>query len=201
MYYNFTKPQNLFDYYHFNNTLSDSMISNIFEIISNLNFAQGNLAEETQDVDHRTSQVKWIKTSKETSDLFLFLANLINHANNEYFNFDIINSPEAVQYTEYNGLDKGKYDWHVDSSSSPDDSYIPIYRKLSLTIQLSDPSEYEGGDLEINIPDPEKNNIIKCPKEKGKIIIFPSYMWHRVTPVTKGVRKSLVWWVGGSPFR
>ena len=194
--HHFNKPQHLFDYYYFHKNLDDSMISNIFETVSQLNYITAKV--KSNDINEiRKSQIKWISFSKETLNLFLSLENLINYANINYFNFDIINSYDDIQYTEYNESNKGEYDWHVDASYP---SSHP-YRKLSLTIQLSDPTEYEGGDLEISIPAPEKNDIFKIPKEKGKIIVFPSYLWHRVTPVTKGTRKSLVWWVGGSPFR
>ena len=64
-------------------------------------------------------------------------------------------------------------------------------------MQLSSPDEYEGGDLEINIG----STPLKVKKQKGHIAIFPSFLLHRVSPVTKGLRKSLVWWVGGSQFR
>ena len=194
--YHFTKPQNLFNYYHFTNPLDNHIISNISEIVSNLDSVEGGV-KNSQDQSSRKSQVKWIHSSDNTFDLFSHLESLIDYANKDYYNFDIINSSEAIQYTEYNELDNGEYGWHTDAFAPS----APPYRKLSLTIQLSDPSEYEGGDLQINIPQPEKNVITTVPKKKGEVIIFPSYMWHRVTPVTKGVRKSLVWWVGGSPFR
>jgi PKHD-type hydroxylase len=70
-------------------------------------------------------------------------------------------------------------------------------RKLSITVQLSDPSEYEGGELQFMI----NQHIITAPKEKGTAIIFPSFALHRVTPVTKGARKSIVGWIGGPPYK
>jgi len=70
-------------------------------------------------------------------------------------------------------------------------------RKISITVQLSDPDEYEGGDFEFLIG----KEIIKLPRKKGCAIVFPSYFLHRVTPVTKGTRKSLVLWGSGQPFR
>ena len=69
-------------------------------------------------------------------------------------------------------------------------------RKLSVSVQLSDPSEYEGGDLELMV----NRNYIKVPKEKGTIIFFPSYLTHRVTKVTSGKRNSLVAWFHGPSF-
>jgi PKHD-type hydroxylase len=73
-----------------------------------------------------------------------------------------------------------------------------ITRKISIVVQLSDPDEYEGGELQIQTG---SESYISILKKKGAVTLFPSYMRHRVTPVTKGVRKSLVLWVGGSTFR
>lgn len=69
-------------------------------------------------------------------------------------------------------------------------------RKVSVTVQLSSPEEYEGGDLEFNL-----GNVISGPREQGAAVIFPSFYLHRVTPITKGVRKSFVLWVGGEPYK
>ncbi|MFT7073376.1 MAG: PKHD-type hydroxylase [Patiriisocius sp.] len=66
-----------------------------------------------------------------------------------------------------------------------------------MTIQLSDPNDYEGGDLRFMI----NKEIVNAPKEKGTIIIFPSFIMHRVTPITKGTRQSIVGWVSGPPYR
>ena len=70
-------------------------------------------------------------------------------------------------------------------------------RKLSITVQLSDATEYEGGELQFMV----NQNIITAPKEKGTAIIFPSFCLHRVTPVIKGSRKSIVGWIAGPPYR
>ena len=103
---------------------------------------------------------------------------------------------DALQYGIYS--DGGYYDWHVDII---DDS-IKFPRKLSMTIWLNDPDEYEGGEFDIEVEGPRKDlryDSIKLPK--GSIVVFPSSMWHRVRPVTCGVRKSLVTWFRGAPFR
>jgi PKHD-type hydroxylase len=70
-------------------------------------------------------------------------------------------------------------------------------RKLSITVQLSDPDEYEGGELQFMV----NQNIFTAPKDKGTAIIFPSFALHRVTPITKGSRKSIVGWISGAPYR
>ena len=113
---------------------------------------------------------------------------------------------ESCQFTKYK---KGQYyDWHYDSFPMP---YTEGFtkgkiRKLSVTVSLSDPSEYKGGELEFDFrdKDPDKKpNMIKCTEilPKGSLVVFPSFVWHRVKPVTKGTRYSLVIWNLGYPFK
>ena len=117
---------------------------------------------------------------------------------------------ESCQFTKYT---KGQfYDWHCDSWNEPyirENSNAPDHgkiRKLSVTVTLSDPKDYKGGELEFDFRqnDPDKpNKKIKCKEilPKGSLIVFPSFVWHRVCPVTKGERNSLVIWNLGYPFR
>ena len=113
------------------------------------------------------------------------------------WNFNITDS-EAYQFTKY---DKGQfYDWHTDAFETPhrDGPWQGLIRKISITVSLSDPRDYEGGLLEFAFPrhEPDKCNYVKAREAmpRGSIIVFPSYTWHRVTPVTKGTRLSLVQW-------
>jgi PKHD-type hydroxylase len=118
---------------------------------------------------------------------------------------------EVCQFTKYK-LNQ-YYDWHNDGwkkpynkPNTPDHGKI---RKLSMTLQLTDGSEYEGGELEFDFRnyDPhvrEESKHLKKAKEilpKGSIVVFPSFVWHRVKPITKGVRYSLVMWNLGYPFK
>ena len=115
---------------------------------------------------------------------------------------------ESCQFTKYK-LNQF-YDWHCDSWESayanPDnkDTNGKI-RKLSVTCSLSDPKDYKGGELEFDFRnmDPDKPNVRKCAEisARGSIVVFPSHVWHRVKPVTKGTRYSLVIWNLGYPFR
>ena len=117
---------------------------------------------------------------------------------------------ESCQFTKYN---KGQfYDWHCDSwdqvyfRDNPNDPSNGKIRKLSVTVTLSDPKEYSGGELEFDFrnTDPDKkSNIRKCKEilPKGSLVVFPSFVWHRVCPVKKGSRHSLVIWNLGWPFR
>lgn len=116
---------------------------------------------------------------------------------------------ESCQFTKYT---PGQYyGWHCDSWESPYNNPENIntngkIRKLSVTCTLSDPSEYQGGELEFNFNNPEKgskHNIRKCTEilPRGSLVVFPSFVWHRVCPVKKGVRYSLVIWNLGYPYR
>jgi PKHD-type hydroxylase len=118
---------------------------------------------------------------------------MITEANDELWKFDIHDVLENIQYTEYHATDDGHYDWHQDIG--PGNASL---RKISLTVQLTEDSAYEGGDLEIWNGG---SNSDKTPRGSGVVIIFPSYMMHRVTPVTSGIRRSLVLWVGGQHFK
>ena len=122
---------------------------------------------------------------------------------------------EACQFTKY-GVGQ-YYGWHCDSwdrqygDEEPNPELRGKVRKLSMTISLSDPSEYEGGNLEFDFrnyskPDDKKDRLSRrkeCTeiRPKGSIVVFPSYVYHRVTPVTKGTRYSLVCWSVGKPFK
>ena len=115
---------------------------------------------------------------------------------------------EACQFTKYK-LNQF-YDWHCDSfettyaNKDNPDTFGKI-RKLSVTCSLSAPEDYEGGELEFDFRnmDPDKPTIRKCAeiKPRGSIVVFPSHVWHRVKPVTKGTRYSLVIWNLGYPFK
>ena len=117
---------------------------------------------------------------------------------------------ESCQFTKYT---KGQfYDWHCDSWNKPyirENSNAPDHgkiRKLSVTVTLSDPKDYKGGELEFDFRqnDPDKpNKKIKCKEilPKGSLVVFPSFVWHRVCPVKSGERNSLVIWNLGYPFQ
>ena len=115
---------------------------------------------------------------------------------------------ESMQFTKYN---KGQYyDWHCDgwggAYNKPNAPSHGKIRKLSVTLSLSDGKEYKGGDFEVDFRnmDPDKKANTKVVKEirpKGSLVVFPSDLWHRVKPITKGVRHSLVIWNLGWPFK
>ena len=106
---------------------------------------------------------------------------------------------ESFQFTKYEGNQKQHYDWHTDSGDADDNG---LTRKISASLILANDDEYEGGDSQICIPNPNQNKIINIKlKQKGTMIFFPSFVWHRVVPVTKGTRYSLVCWSKGNLFK
>ncbi len=153
----------------------------------------GPLATSRVNPRARISTIAWIKPHAGTAWMFDAMSRLILEANARHWNFDLSGFYDAFQYTTYNGDESGHYTWHQDKFQGE----LRPQRKLAFTLQLSNPEDYDGGDLEINdgvpYPIPHKN--------RGDIIIFPSYVLHRVTPVTRGVRKSLVGFVSGPRFR
>ena len=143
--------------------------------------------------DYRECDIRWLNKDRE-SGLVDTLWRYIDRANRDSFDVDVRYINE-LQFTTYKGKNEGRYGWHHDVDFK---NPLPHHRKLSVTIQLSDPSEYEGGEFEF------ENGIDKLPddvKEKGTVLIFPSFYKHQVKPVTSGTRHSLVTWVEGPHWR
>ena len=146
--------------------------------------------KDTYNDELRQSSVMFIDNNEDNNWIYRKLASLAINCNNEKYWFDLLGFHQELQLTRYS---KGDFfDWHLDFGAGEISA-----RKLSMTIQLSEPDEYEGGDLQFMIND----KIVNAPREKGTIIIFPSFIIHRVTPITKGKRQSIVGWVSGPPYR
>ena len=139
--------------------------------------------------DVRKSRVAWIK-NKRILDL---LYDYVDVANRTAFNVNIYKKAD-IQFTEYLATEDGHYNWHHDINWNRNDG---LDRKLSVTVQLSSPDEYEGGDFSFSECESPPVQL----KEKGTVLVFPSYLQHRVAPVTRGTRKSLVAWFEGSKWR
>lgn len=137
----------------------------------------------------RTSDVMWINHDQNSDWLFQKFSHLVSLVNIDHFMYDI-DGFDNFQYTRYRKNEF--YDWHIDSG----DMWAPFERKISATIILSDPKDYEGGEFQCVIGGRVDEPMTVKPN-KGDAIFFASWMPHRVTPVTKGIRKSLVCWVMG----
>jgi PKHD-type hydroxylase len=141
--------------------------------------------------DLRRSRIGWMANTPDTSWVFERLGHVVANLNAECFNFDLDGFGESLQLTNYDQETHGMYGWHTDFGKG-------VSRKLSLVLQLSDPSEYEGGELQLQ---PRGATIESMVKKRGRIVVFPAWTLHQVTPVTKGYRQTLVAWISGAPFR
>jgi PKHD-type hydroxylase len=138
----------------------------------------------------RRSQVSWLNNTTDTRWVFEKLADVASQMNAQHFRFDLTGFGEPLQLTNYNQSENGMYGWHQDYGGG-------ISRKLSMVVQLTDPAQYEGGNLQV-MTSGEPQNV---RKQRGLVAIFPSYVLHQVTPVTQGSRQSLVTWVSGPAFK
>jgi PKHD-type hydroxylase len=141
--------------------------------------------EETRD-----STIAWLYAADDMDWVFRKVTDAVMSLNSQFFKFDLFGFSEGFQFTRYDAP-SGFYGLHVDKSVHSS------VRKLSLTIQLSSPEDYEGGELALQIG-PEGSLM---SKGLGNLVVFPSYVLHEVRPVTKGTRYSLVAWITGTPFK
>jgi len=139
----------------------------------------------------RITRTAAIAASPDTKWLYDRMQAVIRKVNEQVYQFDVRGFSENFQYTVYHGTEGGHYDWHIDWGLKN------VQRKLSLSLQLSDPAGYEGCDLQFQ----GMRQIETAPRDRGAVIVFPSFILHRVTPVTSGTRKSLVVWATGPRFR
>jgi PKHD-type hydroxylase len=139
----------------------------------------------------RRSQLKWIEKSQDTAWLFEGLSHVASRLNADHFGFELSGFGESLQLTNYHEANQGTYTWHQDFGGTG------ASRKLSMVLQLSDPSEYEGGELQLLI----NKEPTSVKKKRGHITVFPAWTLHQVTPVVKGTRQTLVVWVSGPAFK
>ena len=142
------------------------------------------------DTKKRVTTISWIPF-EEMKPMYDQVNQFIQQANLNHFGFGDIQITEQAQFTEY--PEGGFYDWHMDCDVNM--QHEPPVRKISMTVLLSPENQFEGGDLEVMAPGK------KAKLKQGHALIFASFLNHRVNPVTRVVRQSLVMWFGGTPFR
>ena len=156
------------------------------------------LAEVHHDDGIRRARFAWIPADDWSGWIYDKLGTIAGRANRSY-GFDLIGFTEDLQFTEYG--DAGAfYTWHQDGL----DGDLAV-RKLSMVVQLSDPDDYDGGDLEFFALDGDESAIAAerraLMRRRGTVVVFPAFEYHRVAPLLSGTRRSLVCWIGGPPFR
>lgn len=147
----------------------------------------------------RKSNVNFHNRNENNAWIFDRFNSAIDEINGKFYGFDLYGY-DFYQYSQYKGEENGRYDFHMDMSLGNERARENATRKLSLTFLLNEPGvDFEGGDFQIatGLEKDAKNINIR----KGTLVAFPSFIHHRVTPVTRGIRKSIVIWVEGPKFR
>lgn len=153
---------------------------------------QNNTAQVT--AQSRNCKLNWMNPTDQNNWIFNRLQQAFVDLNNHYYKYDL-EMFEPFQFTSYSSDRKEFYGKHTDCSLGGFDQSTS--RKLSVTLQLSDENDYEGGDLLLHASD--RPDV--APRKKGMLVLFPSFVLHEVTPVTAGHRYSLVTWAHGPLFR
>ena len=180
------------DFSSFRNLFSADEVAKIRALWSDEAAANAKVNLVGKDIDRddlRKSKVMFIKP-QANEWIYDKLSTACIQTNTNRYKFDIIGFQTELQIASY--TDKGFFDWHQDFGPGDVSN-----RKLSITVQLSNPDEYEGGELQFMI----NQNVFTAPKDLGTAIVFPSFDLHRVTPITAGCRMSIVGWIGGPPYR
>jgi len=159
----------------------------IIEIAKNKGLIEG---ETSGKLDIRSSKITWLYSDDNLHWVYEKITGIVLNLNERFFQFDLHGLNEGLQFTNYKAP-SDKYEKHIDRQLNH------VIRKLSLSIQLTDPNEYKGGELILY----EDGKGTEMKKEQGTLVLFPSYILHEVKPVIKGERNSLVAWVTGKQFK
>lgn len=143
--------------------------------------------------DMRRADLVWVDDLPDAAWVMDRLVRAVAEANRETFGFAIDGFDESAQIARYGAERQGHFDWHSDIGEGP----LAARRKLTIVAQLSAPGDYAGGALEIR----PSAQVVQADRAQGSVTLFPSYLLHRVTPVTDGVRHSLTLWSHGPAFR
>lgn len=172
---------------------SDEEIQQIIELGHSHYRKQAELENGNANSAIRNCTISWIATDQQSKHLFSKLADIVSTLNDKFYKYDLTEM-EDLQYTEYYA------DTHDFYTSHSDDSYkFNLFRKLSVSVQLTNPQDYHGGDLVFYRH--TLSESVVAPKNIGTVIVFPSFVIHEVTKITSGTRKSLVTWINGPRFK
>lgn len=156
-------------------------------------FADAGLVGGVRRDNIRRARLCWLDESAGAGWVLERIMAAVRETNRTRFGFDLTEFAERMQLAWYGAETGGHFDWHVDIGDGP----VARRRKLTIVVQLSDPSGYEGGALQTNAD----ARIREAPRARGGATLFPSFVLHRVSPVTRGARRSLTTWVHGPAFR
>ncbi len=175
------------------NALSPDECDRLISLIAAHHLKDAGLVRGTTAHNIRRAEIAWLDDIPEASWVLERMISLTAQANREAFQFDLSDFGESPQVARYTAEREGHFDWHSDIGAGN----WAAKRKLTIVVQLSDPTSYEGGTLELR-PD---STVRQAPRDRGTAIVFPSFVLHRVTPVSQGTRWSLTLWSHGPAFR
>lgn len=172
------------------NAFSDNEIDQIKNIREEIYFFDGKVSSENrEDKNIRNSKIGFIPTNEKNSWLFSKLSGLVINVNQQCFNYDL-QKIQTLQYTTYSTNEF--YEKHIDM----EEEFCGSIRKLSFVMSLTNPNEYEGGELSLY----NSSSPVNFKLSKGSILFFSSFVLHEVKPITKGFRETIVGWVSGPKF-
>ena len=175
---------------------SDAELDAIIRIGDGLALEKAELSAGAASTENiRSTLVAWVERNAETDRVYRRMEEAVLALNARFFRFDL-SGLAKFQYALYGGPEGGHFDWHKDYGRDPSDPAREP-RKLTLSLQLSDPSDYEGCELQVR----GGNRIDTAPKARGTVIAFPANVLHQVTPIRAGTRRALVVWAVGPEFR
>ena len=175
---------------------NDAELNAITRIGDGLAMEKAELSVGGQDTeDIRSTLVAWMERTPQTDQIYRRMEEAVLALNARFFRFDL-SGLATFQYALYGGPDGGHFDWHKDYGRDPSDP-AQEPRKLTLSLQLSDPSDYDGCESQVRAG----NQIDIAPTARGALVAFPANVLHQVTPIRSGVRKALVIWAVGPEFR
>jgi PKHD-type hydroxylase len=191
---------NTYPYVYLDNLLSNKELDTLEKYFDSLPLTEAQVAGSSKikntDKNIRDSLTSFIYPNEENMWVFNTLLGVADYINCNYYNYDLLGF-DYLQYTVYNKLGDN-YAYHMDMALGNSIKTSPVPRKLSFSLIFSEKEDFEGGNLEFLI---EEGNSSTVEQKRGRIIAFPSYILHQVTPITKGVRKSLVFWACGPKFK
>lgn len=188
--------ESLYDTAYWDNFLSDEQLAYLNRLADEASVDAGIGLNEEHAINPcvRSSRIAWLPRTVETDSVWDNVAHAVSRVNATYFQYKLDGFFEPGQITRYSADMAGHYDWHRDS----DLRQTGVLRKLSCAILLNDPSEFTGGSFLVKA---ESDTPVEMEQRRGRMWCFPSWMLHKVSQVTAGSRKSLIFWVGGPPFR
>jgi len=193
-------PHNVtYPYIYWDNFFSEEELTKMQLYFESQELKEGKVVgfqgEEENNDDIRITSVSMIRNKKENDWIFDRLFQLTGFINNQFYNYDITGF-NYLQYTVYDKIGS-HYSYHMDMVMD-DKHLLELPRKLSFSLIFSERHEFDGGDFDFMLSEKEK---LRPEQKRGRVLAFPSFLLHRVTPVTFGVRKSLVFWATGPKFK